>query len=94
LDESTLEHEIAGSRRALQRRFDVPVDFFCYPAGDYDERVIDAVEAAGFLGATTTEPGLATPDRPYELSRIRVDGSDGVKGLAAKLEAAIDEASA
>jgi len=86
LDRRELEHEVFGSRDELQRRFGVAVDFFCYPSGRYDARVIAAVRRAGFLGATTTIDGLAAPDRPYELRRVRVSRSDGVQGLAAKLE--------
>jgi peptidoglycan/xylan/chitin deacetylase (PgdA/CDA1 family) len=85
LGAAQLEHEVAGSRRELRRRFGVPVDFFCYPSGRYDRRVIAAVRRAGFLGATTTVEAFATPQRPFELSRVRVDRSDGVAGLAAKL---------
>lgn len=86
LGERELARELAGSRRQLRRLFGVPVDFFCYPAGRYDARVIAAVRRAGYLGATTTRDGLATPDKPYELRRVRVSRSDGVTGLAKKLE--------
>lgn len=85
LDPRRLRREVAGSRRALQRRFDVPVNFFCYPAGAYDETVIEAVRAAGYRGATTTEPALATPSDPFTLPRIRINRSDGVEGTLAKL---------
>jgi len=83
-----LEREIADSRRYLQKKFEIPVDFFCYPAGGYDGEVIAAVEAAGYTGATTTVEGLAEPDVPYELGRIRVEPGDGAAGLEAKLAAA------
>ena len=63
----------------------MPVDFFCYPAGRYDARVIAAVRRAGYLAATTTVEGLAVPDEPYELARVRVGRNDGVAGLARKL---------
>jgi peptidoglycan/xylan/chitin deacetylase (PgdA/CDA1 family) len=53
--------EVAGSRAILRSRFGAPVDFFCYPAGRYDARVVDAVRRAGYLGATTTLEGLARP---------------------------------
>jgi hypothetical protein len=49
--------------------------------------VVAAVRSAGYLGATTTEPGLATPADAFRLNRVRVDRSDGVAGLAAKLRA-------
>ena len=87
LDPATLKTEIAGSRKALQRRFDVPVDFFCYPSGSYDQAAIDAVEAAGYRGATTTVEGLATSAAPYELARVRIEPGDGAAGLVAKLGA-------
>jgi len=82
-----LQHEVAGSRRAIRRMFHVPVDFFCYPAGRYDATVIAAVRRAGFLGATTTNYGLARPSQRYTLARVRVAGGDGVGGFATKLTA-------
>ena len=87
LGADALRHEVADSRGELRRRFHVPVSFFCYPAGRYDETVVDAVKAAGYLGATSTEYGLARPDDLYTLDRVRVNASDGVAGLARKLQA-------
>ena len=87
LDDVTLRREVAGSRTVIRRRFHVPVDFFCYPAGRYDDRVVAAVRRAGYLGATTTNYGLAKPGDLYRLDRVRVNRSDGVRGLAAKLTA-------
>ena len=85
LDSAGLRREVAGSRSELRRRFGVSPRFFCYPSGRYDGRVTVAVARAGFDGATTVEPGLATPNRPFELRRVRIDGGDGARGLAVKL---------
>lgn len=87
LDSAALEEEVAGSREEIQRRFDQPADFFCYPAGAYDAEVIAAVKRAGYRGATTVIPGLAGPGEPYELPRVRVEPGDGPDELAAKLGA-------
>ena len=87
LSGSALRREIAGSRAEIRRRFGVPASFFCYPSGRYDAQVVEAVRAAGFLGATTTEPGVATSAEPFTLARVRVDGGDGAAGLARKLRA-------
>jgi len=87
VDASRLSEEVTGSRTAIRKMFHVPVNFFCYPAGRYDATVIAAVQHAGYLGATTTNYGLARPGDPFTLDRVRVNGSDGVKGLAAKLAA-------
>jgi peptidoglycan/xylan/chitin deacetylase (PgdA/CDA1 family) len=87
VDPAELRREVAGSRAAIRRMFHVPVDFFCYPAGRYDAAVLAAVRAAGFLGATTETEGLARPHSLDTLDRVRVNGSDGVSGFAAKLRA-------
>jgi len=87
VDSARLRDEVAGSRAAIRKRFHVPVNFFCYPAGRYNAAVIAAVQQAGFLGATTTDYGLGKPSELYTLARVRVSGSDGVEGLAAKLTA-------
>ena len=62
-------------------------NFFCYPSGRYDDAVVAAVKAAGYLGATTTNFGLARPQDLYTLARVRVNGGEGARGLAAALEA-------
>lgn len=87
LDASQLKEEIAGSRQILRRRYHVPVQDFCYPAGRFDPTVIAAVKAAGYVGATTEIPGYAERQKPYELSRFEILRSSGVTGLATDLRA-------
>jgi peptidoglycan/xylan/chitin deacetylase (PgdA/CDA1 family) len=73
LDPARLHKEVAGSRRWLRRAFGIPVDFFAYPAGRYDPAVEHEVRAAGFMGATTTAPGIARRGGDaYALARLRV----------------------
>jgi peptidoglycan/xylan/chitin deacetylase (PgdA/CDA1 family) len=82
-----LRAETAGARARIRALFKVPVDFFCYPAGKYDGRVVAAVRAAGYLGATTVHFGLAAPGNGlFTLNRVRIDGSDGVAGFGSKLD--------
>jgi len=88
LDPAGLRYEVLGSRQVIRRQFHVPVQFFCYPSGRFNSRVIAAVRAAGFLGATTVNYGPASPsDGWYTLNRMRIDGSDGLLGFASKLRA-------
>ena len=86
VDDAELQREVIESRILIRREFHVPADFFCYPSGRYDARVIAEVQRAGYLGATTERYGLAEPPSYFTLARLRVDGSDGVAGFAAKLE--------
>jgi len=85
LDAEQLKEEVTGSREMLRHEYGVPVANFCYPAGQFNEAVIEAVEEAGYTGATTEIPGDATRNKPYELARFEILGSTGVSGLAEDL---------
>lgn len=43
-----LRYEIEKSRSILQEMFSQPVDGFCYPFGDFNEAVKDALRAVGY----------------------------------------------
>lgn len=84
LSGTALTDEVAGSRAKLQDAYGVPVDFFCYPSGGFDSTVEAAVKDAGYLGATTTVEGVASPQRDaYALPRIRVEGGMALSDFAA-----------
>jgi peptidoglycan/xylan/chitin deacetylase (PgdA/CDA1 family) len=85
LDPAALKEEVAGSRAILRREYGVPVENFCYPAGEFDRTVVAAVKAAGYTGATTEIRGYADSRKPFELDRFEILGSSGVAGLAADL---------
>lgn len=88
LSPSQLHYQVATARQTIQRRYHVPVNWFCYPSGHYDATVIAAVKEAGFLGATTVVPGWAGPDSdPYRLPRLRVLGGTSGTGLVELIEA-------
>jgi peptidoglycan/xylan/chitin deacetylase (PgdA/CDA1 family) len=84
LDAHALHEQVAVARQELKRRFHVPVNWFCYPSGHYDETVVAAVEAAGYTGSSTVVPGWARAgENPYRLPRLRVlRGTSGSELLA------------
>jgi len=87
LDDTALAAELEDSRKELQERFDVPVNFFAYPAGRNDARVRKATEAAGYLAATTVEEGVARGgDDPFALKRVRVNATDTAESLLTRLQ--------
>jgi peptidoglycan/xylan/chitin deacetylase (PgdA/CDA1 family) len=86
VDSTTLESEVAGSRKILRQRFGVPVDNFCYPSGRYDTTVISAVHRAGYVGAQTAISGVADAAHPYIVDRIEILLSDGLPGFVSKLQ--------
>jgi peptidoglycan/xylan/chitin deacetylase (PgdA/CDA1 family) len=95
LDSEQLHEQVASSRATIQRRFHVPVNWFCYPSGHYDATVIAAVKAAGYKGSTTVVPGWAAPSEdPYRLHRLRVLGRTSPAALLALIAATREDASA
>jgi peptidoglycan/xylan/chitin deacetylase (PgdA/CDA1 family) len=95
LDASALREQVAGTRAILQRRYGVPVNWFCYPSGHYDATVVAAVRAAGYEGSTTVVPGWAhRDDDPYRLHRLRVLGGTAAPSLLAQIAAIRDDPAA
>lgn len=82
LDASQLHYQVATARHMLQKRYGVPVNWFCYPSGHYNATVIAEVKAAGFVGSTTVIPGWANrSEDPYRLPRLRVLGGTSPTAL-------------
>jgi len=72
-DARTLRDEIAGSRHALEDAVGASVSQFCYPYGDHDDAVVEAVREAGFAAAVTTRRGRARVGQdPLRLPRVPV----------------------
>jgi peptidoglycan/xylan/chitin deacetylase (PgdA/CDA1 family) len=95
LDAAALHYQVAVSRQTLQRRFHVPVNWFCYPSGHYDATVVAAVKAAGYVGSTTVVPGWAhREDDPYRLHRLRVLGGTSPQALLSQIAAVRGEPAA
>jgi len=82
LGASELHYQVATAREILQKRYGVPVNWFCYPSGHYNPTVIAEVKAAGYVGSTTVIPGWASPSEdPYRLPRLRVLGGTSPAAL-------------
>jgi len=70
LDDGDLERELEASKHTIEDRTGRAVEYFCYPEGWVDERVIRAVEAAGYRGAVLT-PHSPRFHRDTPFTRIR-----------------------
>jgi peptidoglycan/xylan/chitin deacetylase (PgdA/CDA1 family) len=92
LNTEELRYQVAEARKILQRRYGIPVNWFCYPSGLYDATVEAAVKAAGYTGSTTVVPGWAHPSEdPYRLHRLRVLGGTTGEQLLALVDGVRDE---
>jgi peptidoglycan/xylan/chitin deacetylase (PgdA/CDA1 family) len=73
-DLQRLDQEIGGCRRRLEQLLELPVNHFCYPNGDWDERSLQLVRESRFKSAVTTELGLnRAGSDPFLLRRIGVE---------------------
>jgi peptidoglycan/xylan/chitin deacetylase (PgdA/CDA1 family) len=69
-DDSRLRLELVDCARGLRDRLNLGFLPFSYPNGGSDERVVAAVEAAGYDCSFSMTPGLNTPKRsPHRLFR-------------------------
>jgi peptidoglycan/xylan/chitin deacetylase (PgdA/CDA1 family) len=88
LSPSALHEQVVVAREELQRRYHVPVNWFCYPSGHYNAAVIAELKAAGYVGSTTVVPGWALPSQDaYRLPRLRVLGGTSGPQLVSEIAA-------
>jgi peptidoglycan/xylan/chitin deacetylase (PgdA/CDA1 family) len=84
-----LQYQIVTARNLLRRTYHVPVNWFCYPSGQYNATVVTALRAAGYIGSTTVVPGWAGPSSdPYRLPRLRVLGGTSPSALLSQIATA------
>lgn len=75
VSDDRLWNEVAGNRQRIQEISGSPVEFFAYPYGAYDGRVIAAVEAAGYRGAVAAWGGQGwSSDLRWNQPRIEITG--------------------
>jgi peptidoglycan/xylan/chitin deacetylase (PgdA/CDA1 family) len=86
LTAAQLQAETAGSRRTLESVLGHPVYFFAYPFGDFNDRVVQAVRAAGFTMAYTTAGGATESNAaPLTMPRVHVGRAESPGGLLSVL---------
>jgi len=69
--------ETSGSIEDLELAGLARPRLFAYPEGEYDERVVAAVKAAGIQAAFTVIPGRVEPGGdPYQVPRIEIMRAD------------------
>ncbi len=71
--DTELIYEVENSRRVIQEHLNIPVESFCYPNGDYDKRILKAVQQAGYHQAVTTQWGQNQAEvSPFMLQRCDI----------------------
>lgn len=82
-DTDFLVWQVLGSKEAIQNGAGITPRFFSYPSGKYDENTIAILASAHYWGAVTVKQGVhQSSGTPFELERIRIDGSYGADELS------------
>jgi peptidoglycan/xylan/chitin deacetylase (PgdA/CDA1 family) len=73
IDDTQLRDETAGAKNRLEQITGLQVEHFSCPGGRWDERVIEAVKAAGFRTMATSRTGVNfASTNPFTLNRVSV----------------------
>ncbi|HTL39693.1 MAG TPA: polysaccharide deacetylase family protein [Methylomirabilota bacterium] len=87
--EDDLTREIFGSKQKLEQHLQKPVEFFVYPYGKLNDKVVQMVKAAGYKMAFTTAFGLQVNEQTLLTTpRLRVHGQNGLEKIKKVLEPA------
>ena len=71
VSEARVDDELLRSKARLETMLDRDANYFCYPNGNVNVRVRDAVARAGYKGAVTTNFGFnKSPVDPFMIDRI------------------------
>lgn len=81
-----LKHETAGSRKDLEKIVGHPIYAFAYPAGEYDDTVVQAVKDAGYTFAYTTMGGTTiSTASPLTMPRLHIGRDETPSGILSLL---------
>lgn len=78
-NDEELHDEIAGSKHIIERKLGVPVDYFCYPSGVFNDKIKTIVKNTGYKGACGIHLFCTGNEIIYELKRIKITNSDTTK---------------
>jgi peptidoglycan/xylan/chitin deacetylase (PgdA/CDA1 family) len=86
VDDPRLATELGESRTAIAQNLGFAPESLSYPSGRYDERVVAAARAAGYLLAVSTNSGSdAGTDADFQIRRIRVAAFESIGDFSSSL---------
>jgi peptidoglycan/xylan/chitin deacetylase (PgdA/CDA1 family) len=90
LEDGALDFELKESKSFLERGLREVVSSLAYPAGKFDDRVVDHVRQAGYLTAWMKGGGPVRPgDDPFRLPRVRVHGRTDIRDFRRKVSSGV-----
>lgn len=79
--------ELTESRKILEDILQKPIDFFCWPWGDFDKLGIKAAKEVGYKGSYTLERGAnVTGGDPFKIYRLAIADHKSLKWLKTRMK--------
>ncbi len=76
LSDKQIENEIRDSKRELEKKIKIKIEYFAYPKGRYNDRIIKKVEESGYKLGFSMDDEIITPKiNRFKIPRIGVDGT-------------------
>ena len=92
LDMESARRQIFDSKSELERTLNCEVRHFCYPYGRFRAEHSQQANAAGYITATSSRRGRATPeDDPYTLRRVLVAQATTLGHLLLKITTSYED---
>jgi peptidoglycan/xylan/chitin deacetylase (PgdA/CDA1 family) len=86
LGETELRRQVYDSRLLLEEKLTRPIQFFCYPKGDFTPSVKAVVQQAGYTGACSVYPGAVQAQSDlFALPRTYIGRDDTLSDFRNKL---------
>jgi len=79
INDDWAKKEISESKKIFDEKLSQNTILFCYPSGEFNDKIIQFVRDAGYQYAVTTQPGPQnTSQNTLKLNRIRVSENEGL----------------
>ena len=70
-----------------RNKFSIPINNFCYPFGQYNQKVVDVVKSKKYNHAFTTQFGTISENTdPFQIPRIDIWNKDSIGDFNLKIE--------
>jgi biofilm PGA synthesis lipoprotein PgaB len=74
LDDNLIKDEVVVAKHDLEKQIGLPINYFAYPKGRYTEKILTAVDDAGYLAAFSMDDRIIEPgDDVRTIARVGVD---------------------
>jgi len=75
ITEEEAKKEIFDSKKIIEDKIGKEIKFFCYPYGEYNEKVVEFVEMAGYKGAVVTpKKNMKIINSKFTMKRVGIYG--------------------